>query len=210
MTWNIRSLSLTGRRGAGHAEVFLQKCKGLDCDVLGLQETRRLGRTEFAAACYRVFWSGKYGSSGRAGQHGAGLAVKKSVVSKSTWTQDLTKERLMSMTFNLTVKSNAFTFVVAYGVTATAVSNTWEQKDAFRADLDSAVSRVPSSDYLFILIDANARTGVRIGEENCKVIGGYGKDIRVVSDSSNGTSLWRSAGDNKPALVNTFFFIPKG
>ena len=42
-TWNVRSLSLTGRRGAGHAEVLLQKCKVLGCDVIGLQETRRPG-----------------------------------------------------------------------------------------------------------------------------------------------------------------------
>ena len=32
-TWNVRSLSLTGRRGTGHAEVLLQKCKVLGCDV---------------------------------------------------------------------------------------------------------------------------------------------------------------------------------
>ena len=37
--WNVRSLSLTGRRGAGHAEVLLQKCKVLGCDVIGLRET---------------------------------------------------------------------------------------------------------------------------------------------------------------------------
>ena len=40
-----------------------------------------------------------------------------------------------------------------------AVFNTREHKD-----LDSAVSRVPSNDYLFVLIDANARTDVRIGD----------------------------------------------
>ena len=68
-TWNVRSLSLTGRRGAGHAEVLLQKCKVLGCDVIGLQETRRPGRTEFATAGYRVFCSGVDGSTGRAGQH---------------------------------------------------------------------------------------------------------------------------------------------
>ena len=63
-TWNVRSLSLTGRRGAGHAKVLLQKCKMLDCDVIGLQETRRPGRTEFAAAGYRVFCSGVDGRTG--------------------------------------------------------------------------------------------------------------------------------------------------
>ena len=179
----------------------------LGCDVIGLQETRGSGRTEFAAAGYRVFCSGVDGSTGRAGQHGVGLAVKESIIREATWTQELTNERLMSMTFNLTGKSNAVTFIVAYGPTDT-VSTTREQKAVFWADLESAVSRVPSSDYLFVLIDANARTGVRIIEEDCKVIGAYGRDTRV--SDSNGTSLLRFAGDNKLALVNTFFSVPKG
>ena len=68
---------------------------------------------------------------------------------------------------------------------------------------------MPSSDYLYALIYDNARTGVRMGiEEDCKVIGAYGRDT-LVSDS-NGTSLLRFAGDNKLALVNTFFSGPKG
>ena len=206
-TWNVRSLPFTGRRGAGHAEVLLQKCKVLGCDVIGLQETRRPGRTEFAAAGYRVFCSGVDGSTGRVGQHGVGLAVKESIIRGATWTQELTDERLMSMTFNLTGKSNAITFVVAYGPTDT-VSNTRQQKDVFWADLESAVSRVPSSDYLFVLIDANARTGIRMGEEDCKVIRAYGRD--TWGSDSNGTSLLRFAGDNKFPLVNTSFSVPKG
>ena len=96
-TWNVRSVSLTGRRGAVHAEVLLQKCKVLDCDIIGLQETRRPGRTEFAAAGYRVFCSAVDGSTGRAGQHGVGLAVKESIIRGATWTQELTNERLMSI-----------------------------------------------------------------------------------------------------------------
>ena len=47
-----------------------------------------------------------------------------------------------------------------------------------------------------------------MGEEDCKVIGAYGRDTRV--SDSNGTSLLRFAGDNKLALVNTFFSVPKG
>ena len=116
----------------------------LGCDVIGLQETRRPGRTEFAAAGYRVFCSGVDGSTGQAGQHGVGQAVKESIIREATWTQELTNERLMSMTFNLTGKSNAVTFAVAYGPTYT-VSNTREQKYVFWTDLESAVSRVPSS-----------------------------------------------------------------
>ena len=66
---------------------------------------------------------------------------------------------------------------------------------------------MPSSDYLFVLTDANAGTSVRMGEEDCKVAGAYGRDTRV--SDSNGTSLLRFAGDNKLALVNTFFSVPK-
>ena len=86
--------------------------------------------------------------------------------------------------------------------------NKREQKDAFFADLISAVTRVPSGDYALVSIDANARTGVWIGEENCKVIGAYGQDT-LVSDI-NGVSLLRFAGDNKLVLVNTCFAVPKG
>ena len=86
-TWNVRPLSLTGRRGAGLADVLLQKCEVLRCDVIGLRETRRPGRTEFAVAGYRVFCSGEDETNGWAGQHGVGLAVKESTVREATWTQ---------------------------------------------------------------------------------------------------------------------------
>ena len=67
---------------------------------------------------------------------------------------------------------------------------------------------MPSSDYLFVLIDANARTGVRMGEEeDGKVIGAFGRDTRV--SDSNGTSLFRFAVDNKLVLVNTYLSAPK-
>ena len=90
----------------------------------------------------------------------------------------------------LTCKSNTITFVVAYGPTDT-VSNTREHKDAFWADLDSAVSRVPSSDYLFVLIEVNARTGVRTGEKDCKAIESYRGDrtLESVTEQRNLTFL---------------------
>ena len=77
-----------------------------------------------------------------------GLAIKESIVREATWSQELMKELLMSMTFNLADTSNAITFFVAYSPTHT-VSNTREQKDAVWEDLDSAASRVPGSDYSF-------------------------------------------------------------
>ena len=68
---------------------------------------------------------------------------------------------------------------------------------------------MPGSDYLFVLIDANARTGARMGEEkDCKVIELYGRGTRV--SDSNGTSLLPFTGDNRLALIHTFFSVPKG
>ena len=116
-------------------------------------------------------------------------------------------ELLIPMTLNLADTSNAITFIVAYGPTDT-VSNTREQKDAAFEDLNSPVSRVSSSDYLYFSIDTNARTGVRRGGEDCEVIGAYGRDTRV--SDSNGTLLLQFAGDSRLALANTFFSVSKG
>ena len=99
-----------------------------------------------------MFCSGVDGSSSRTKEHGVVLAVKESIVREATWTQGLTNERLMSMTFNLAGKSNAVTFVVAYGPAYT-VSNTREQKVVVWVDLESAVSRVLSSGYTFVLLE---------------------------------------------------------
>ena len=132
---NICPLFLTGHRGAGHAEVLLHKCKILGCEVIGLQKTRRPEPIEFSAAGYRVFCSGEDGSSGWAGQHGVGLAIKEPNVHQATWTQELTNECLMSTAFNLAGQSNAITFVVAYGPIY-IVSNTRKQKDALKVDLN--------------------------------------------------------------------------
>ena len=41
--------------------------------------------------------------------------VKEIIVSKSTWTQKLTNECLVPMTFNLAGKSSVITFFLAYG-----------------------------------------------------------------------------------------------
>jgi hypothetical protein len=70
---------------------FCKKCKVLDCDHVGLQETRSSGRTEFAAPGYRVFFSRKEGSSGRPEQYRVGLVVEKSIILEVTWTQEFVR-----------------------------------------------------------------------------------------------------------------------
>ncbi|CAM9367221.1 unnamed protein product, partial [Sphacelaria rigidula] len=66
----------------------------------------------------------------------------------------------------------------------------------FWTESDSTVNRAPNSHHLLILMGANARTG-----ENCKNIGG----TRPGSQVNDSTSLLQFAGDNRLALVNTFF-----
>ena len=59
----------------------------LGCDFIGLQETRRSGKTEFSAAGYRVFCSGQEETEGRQELYGVGLAVMESICRKSVHTQ---------------------------------------------------------------------------------------------------------------------------
>ena len=74
-TYNVRSLSVKGANGYGRDEVVLHKAAAKNIAVLGIQETRRPGRTVSTAAGFRVFYSG----SAQGGQQGVALAVKESI-----------------------------------------------------------------------------------------------------------------------------------
>ena len=172
----------------------------LGCDVIELQEARRLGRTEFAAAGYKVFSSGEDWSSGQARQHGVGLAVKGFIVREATGTHELMNERLMSMTFNLVDTSNAMARQILCPIRG-------NRRMRVGRILIALLVECPAATICFFT-DTNTRTGVQIGEKDCEVTGAYGRDT-LVSDS-NGTLLLWIAGDNKLALVNTFFSVSKG
>ena len=95
--------------------------------------------------------------------------------------------------------------MVAYASTKEAPE--W-QKAKYMAALNCTVASVPAREYVFVLTDANARTGKRDeggGETESKVLGAYGRDKL----NENGKLLLGFAGDNKLALLNTFFCIPK-
>ena len=60
---------------------------------------------------------------------------------------------------------------------------------------------------LFVLKDANARTGKRMEEcDDGTVLGAYGRDEL----NNNGNRLLSLASDNKLAVTNTFFSARKG
>ena len=74
--------------------------------------------------------------------------------------------------------------------------------------LNCAVASVPTREYVFVLIDANVRTGKRGeggGEAESKVLGAYDRDKL----NENGKLLLGFAEDNKLALLNTLFRTPK-
>ena len=76
------------------------------------------------------------------------------------------------------------------------------------AALNYTAASVPVREYVFVLTDANARTGKRGegGEEtDSKVLGAYGRDKL----NENGKLLPGFAEDNKLAPLNTFFCTPK-
>ena len=69
------------------------------------------------------------------------------------------------------------------------------------------VASVPRKDHLFVLMDANARTGKRDRGGSLKyaqVVGPYGRD--VLKDNSE--HLARIAADAGMTIANTFFSTP--
>ena len=84
-----------------------------------------------------------------------------------------------------------------------------EKKRAFWHRLDSLVQQIPKKEFIFVLMDANARTGEKIEGERTDddgVLGAYGRDEL----NNNGKCLLNFATDNKLAVTSTFFSTRKG
>ena len=110
--------------------------------------------------------------------------------------------RLMKVRIQLKGKSNGASFIVGYAPT---LDKSTSEKDYFWSSLDEVVKGVPSRDHLLVLVDANARTGIRgIGWTDGKVSGAYGRDEL----NDNGKRLLIHATDNKLALLNTYYATP--
>ena len=76
------------------------------------------------------------------------------------------------------------------------------------AALNCTKSSVPAREYVFVLTNANSRTGKKgegRGEADSKMLGAYGREKL----NGNGKLLVGFAEDNKLALLNTLFCIPK-
>ena len=132
--------------------------------------------------------------------------MKKSICSNSTYTTEYVDEHLMAMRFEISGQSGAVNFVSAYAPTKVSKDET---KQAFWDRLDSLVQWIPAKECLYVLMDANARTGRRIQGESLQdegILGTYGRDEL----NDNGKLLLSFTADNKLTIMNTFFSTRKG
>ena len=207
-THNVRTMAVNGTYGVGRALDVLSVYDRLGCDVIGLQETRRSGHSGFSRAGYLVYCSGECGgeNGGKKGQGGVGLAVR-IFITRAARPPEFISDRLLKATVELRGRAKAVTFIVAHAPTETQSAS---NKHAFWTSLDRTVEEVPKHEQLFVLMDANARTGKREkGQAGCKdskIIGAYGRDTL----NDNGELLPSFANSHDLALVNTFFSTPKG
>ena len=197
---------VNGVNGIDHIDILLRTCAARGCDVIRLQETKRDETSKISAFGYHVFCGDCSMTKSREGQHGVGLAIKEEIV-KKTGEDGIAIECISARLLNarIPIKSNFVTFVVAYVPAEEAPEG---QKGKYMAALNCTVASVPAREYVFILTDANVRTGKRGeggGETDIKVLGANGRDKL----NENGKLLLGFAEDNKLALLNTFFGTPK-
>ena len=135
-----------------------------------------------------------------------GLAVRNSIT-RAACPPEFISDRLLKVTLELRGRAKAVTFVVGYAPTEAQNAN---NKHAFWTSLDRVVEEVPKHEQLFVLMDANARTGRRekgqVGSKASKILGAYGRDTL----NDNGELLLSFANNHDLAHVNTFFITPKG
>ena len=154
-----------------------------------------------------MYCSGECGeeNGGKKGQGGVGLAVRTSIT-RAARPPELISDRLLKVTRELRGRAKAVTSFVAYAPTEIHDAS---KKHAFLTTLDRAVKDVPRHEQLFVLMDANARTGTRekggVRIKDNKILRDYGRDTL----NDNGELLLSFANNHNLATVNTFFSTPK-
>ena len=201
-------MAVDGKHGVERVAEVLDMYQEMGCDIIGLQETRRSGQSALLQAGYVVYCSGESGGDGegKKGQGGVGLAVCKSISRVEVRPPDFISDRVLKVTLELCGRARAVTFVVGYAPTDTQSVG---KKNAFWIALKRVVKEVPEHEQLFVLMDANARAGRRgggkLGSEECKVLGVYGRD----NLNDYGERLLSFSSNHELALLNTFFSTAK-
>ena len=148
-THNVRTMAVDGTHGVGRALDVLSVYDRLECDVIGLQETRRSGHSAFSQAGYLVYCSSECGgkNGGKKGQGGVGLAVRASIT-RAAHPPEFISDCVLKVTLELRGRAKAVTFVVAYAPTERRNPS---NKHAFCTSLDRVVEEVPKHEHLFVV-----------------------------------------------------------
>ena len=163
----------------GRVAELLDVYQEMGCDIVGLQETRRSGQSALLQVGCIVYCSGESGGDkeGKKSQVGVILAVCKSISRAKAQSTEFISDRLLKVTLELCGRARAMPFVLGYAPTDTQSDG---KKHACWTALGRIAKELPENGQLFVLMDANARTGRRggekLGSEKCKVLGAYGRD----------------------------------
>ena len=201
-------MAVNGKHGVGRVTEVLDVYQEMGCDTVGLQETRRSGQSALLQVGCIVYCSGESGGDkeGKKSQVGLGLAVCKSISRAEARSPEFISDRLLKVTLELCGRGRVMTFVLGYAPTDTQSDG---KKHACWTALGRIVKELPENGQLFVLMDANARTGRRggrkLGSEKCKVLGAYGRDTPNDSDER----LLSFSANCGLALLNTFFSTAK-
>ena len=172
-------MAVDRKHGIGRALEALSALRKLGCEVIGKQETRRSGQSIIVEAGYTVYCSGESGDESQIKrQGGVGLTLKQTFGTQTTTRPpEFIGDRLLKVTQGLRGRAKSVSFVATYVPTEIADVS---RKNIFWAALGSAVKVVPPSEQLFVLMDANGRTGKRgeggVGSKDYEVLGAYGRD----------------------------------
>jgi Reverse transcriptase (RNA-dependent DNA polymerase)/Endonuclease/Exonuclease/phosphatase family len=165
-------------------------------DIAGLSETHLLGCSQLTESTsgFTFLWSGR--PEGERRQSGVGFAVSRRMIDLITGPPQNFSDRIMSVRIKITNTQHA-SFIVAYAPTLPSED---EAKERFYEELQSACSKVPAGDKLFVVGDFNAR----VGREHSAwpgVLGHHG----VGNENSNGTLLLSFCTQNQLVITNTLF-----
>ena len=115
-------------------------------------------------------------NGGKKVQGGVELPVRISITCVAR-PPEFISDYLLKVTLELRGRAKSVTFFVAYAPTETQNAS---NKLAFWTTLDRAVEEVTKHEQLFVLMDANARTGRGekggVGSKDNTILGAYGRD----------------------------------
>lgn len=197
-TWNVRTMcpgfstDIQQVEDVRKTAIIDKELSRLKVDIACLQETRLADSGTLREDSYTFFWQGKPLEEPR--QHGVGFAVKNTLIS-SIETPTAGTERILSL--RLSTSLGPATIVSVYAPTLRAAP---EVKDQFYEALDELISRIPSTDALYLLGDFNARVGAD-HEAWPSCLGAYGRG--KIND--NGQRLLELCCYRSLCVTNTFF-----